>query len=71
MRDRAVRLYGAAAAIRSAAGAPVRGADAAALEERITRLREVLDPSFLAVWAEGAGTDLAVAVSHACEDPVR
>jgi len=59
--DRAVRLYGAAAQMRCAIGAPMAPADQPAHAERLDCARATLgDEQFMAAWAEGK----AMSVDH-------
>jgi predicted ATPase/class 3 adenylate cyclase len=66
---RAVRLIGAAEALRAALNFPVLGAEAADYGRGIASLRSALDPeTFAAAWAEGQAMTLEQAVAHALEE---
>jgi hypothetical protein len=63
---RAARLFGAAAALREAIGAPVEPRHRAAYCRQVSRAREQLsEEAFAAAWAKGAAMGLDQAISSA------
>lgn len=64
---RAASLLGAAEAIRNEAGAPVLGADRAALDQCRSRLQAALGEGFHAAWESRRVGDLAELLAYACE----
>ncbi|HEV2122651.1 MAG TPA: tetratricopeptide repeat protein, partial [Chloroflexota bacterium] len=66
---RAARLWGAAAALREALGAPLPPADRAKLEPMIAAARAQLDEAaWAAAWAEGRAMSLEQAIADALEE---
>jgi non-specific serine/threonine protein kinase len=64
--ERAVRVFGAAAALRAPVGSVIDPADQPAYERRLAALREALgDAAFEAAWAEGGALPLEQAVAEA------
>jgi predicted ATPase/class 3 adenylate cyclase/DNA-binding CsgD family transcriptional regulator len=61
----AARLFGATAAIRSASGLVRRPADQAGFEQDVAGVRQQLDETFAATWAEGESLTLDEAVAYA------
>ena len=64
----AAKLLGAAEALREVLGAPLPPAEVGVYEERVTALREDLDPEELKrAWDEGRALDLSAAVRFALD----
>lgn len=63
----AVRLYGAAAALRAALGAPCRPGDRDAIEREVAALRTALGAAFTATWVAGG----ALSPEQACAEAMR
>jgi hypothetical protein len=69
--ERAARLHGSAAALRTAAGVPLHGTDRASLDTELDRLRAALGAAFAPAFAEGEATPMADALDYACEPATR
>ena len=70
--EKAVRLFGAAAALRASIGSVIDPADQANHEKNRNSLRAKLGRErFKAVWDEGFALTLEQAVTHALEDQRR
>ncbi len=66
--EKAVRLFGAGAALRASIGSVIDPADQPEYESKITSLRAKLgEERFAAVWDEGRALTLEQAVAYALE----
>jgi tetratricopeptide (TPR) repeat protein len=66
--ERGARLYGAADALRQAAGSTVTASERAPFERNLALLRGLLgDSGFAAAWAAGRGLSVSQAVAYALE----
>jgi DNA-binding CsgD family transcriptional regulator len=61
----AARLFGATAAIRGASGLVRRPADQSGFEQDVARVRQQLDETFAATWAEGESLTVDEVVAYA------
>src|SRR5262249_39808385 len=62
--DAAARLYGAAAAVRAAIGAPQTPSEAVAIQAHVAQVRAILgEGRFVAAWAQGEHGSIEEAVA--------